>query len=199
MIYVCTLTLLLESLDAYLPRRISNAIRNIYAMANFIDDISAFSKIIGNAKANIACCSKCGLSKLNLKWTNNKRYFWAIDLQCISCSNKCWSVCILCSSGHAQLSDYSLEWHNKSKHSNVTIDPDEQANVLDYGIDTENISANLLASEDLPDIDNFSKGHFLTNDRGIMEFENECSNTFFHHDFTSEMPGGGATALMKRS
>jgi hypothetical protein len=79
------------------------------------------------------------------------------------------------------------------------IDPNEQANVIDYGIDTENISANLLASEDLPDVDNFSKGHFLTNDRGVMEFGNECSNTFFHHEFTSEMPGGGATALVKRS
>ncbi len=67
------------------------------------------------------------------------------------------------------------------------IDPDEQANVIDYGIDTENISANLLASEDLPDVDN------------VMEFGNECSNTFFHHEFTSEMPGGGATALVKRS
>jgi hypothetical protein len=53
-IHVCKLTVLLESPDAYLPSRISNAIRNCYVMANFIDDISAFSKIIGNAKVNIA-------------------------------------------------------------------------------------------------------------------------------------------------
>jgi hypothetical protein len=51
------LTVLLESPDTYLPRCISNVIRNCNVMANFIDDISAFSKIIGNAKANIACCS----------------------------------------------------------------------------------------------------------------------------------------------
>jgi hypothetical protein len=97
------------------------------------------------------------------------------------------------------LSGYSLAWHNKSKHSNVMIDSGEQANVIDYGIDTENISVNLLASKDLPDVDNFSKGHFLTNETGVIDFGNECSNTFFHHEFMSEMPGGGASALVKRS
>jgi hypothetical protein len=84
-------------------------------MANVITEPSALLKVIGKGKPNIAYCSNCGVSQLNVQWCRDQQYSWAINLSCLLCSTK-WTICTLCSSLRVPLLRYAIGRHHRTKH-----------------------------------------------------------------------------------
>jgi hypothetical protein len=87
---------------------------------NIITDVASLENLCGNARFQCIVCSGCGPDQVNIKWSKNKRFPWAIDLCCLNC-NKSWSICQLCSSLRSQLTGYMLSRHNRTKHASDEV------------------------------------------------------------------------------
>ncbi len=160
-------------------------------MANVITEPSVLAKVIGKGKPNIAYCSSCGISQLNVQWCSHLHYSWAINLSCVLCSNK-WTICTLCSSLRVQLIGYAVARHHRSKHAAV------EKHTAGCGISSiQPASPQLFEVEE--DMLDFNSVSYVGENYGYIDFGNGLSNFFFHYEKMGKTAGGGATALVKRA
>ena len=50
-----------------------------------VTQISELTEVAGNAKLHLCYCARCGPSDVNIKWSSNLTFSWAVHLFCNIC------------------------------------------------------------------------------------------------------------------
>jgi hypothetical protein len=171
-----------------------------------VTQISKLTEVAGNAKLHLCYCAHCGPSNVNVKWSSNLTFSWAVHLFCNICHSN-WTICTICTSLRYRVSRHDILAHKKM---NKTDDIDTQECVLSDQPIRDNVENDFFEMVDsnveeckVSDQHNSTmtlmKDLELLNLLSSLSFGKPSSDFFFKHDIQNAIGGGGASAVVTRA